>query len=375
MPEYSVTFFPQNKTIKVKQGSTLLEAALRINITVNNLCGGDGICGRCKMIIKTGQISGKVSGKLSREEIKAGYVLACMTFVESNLLVEIPDETWAREKTVADEDADRFKDFDKAVETAEGKKPAETIPLVSKVFLQLSRPTLMENIAEHQMICEEVRRRLKLSILQTGLKIIKSMPEILHENNYCVTATVGFRRDIAEIMNIEGGNTEDRNYLVAVDIGTTTIVAHLVDANSRKTITAHACFNSQGAYGRDVTSRIIASEKRGTELFQKLLVDDINSLIRNMTREASINFKDITAVVCAGNTVMEHFLLGLSTHTIRRFPYTAITVEPPPLRAAEVGIEVNARGLLYTLPGISVDHAARLPSRQRAASGRAVHRR
>lgn len=350
MAEYAVSFYPQNKTIKVKQGSTLLDAALRINLTVNNICGGDGICGRCKMIVKKGDVSGKVSGKLSREEIKKGYVLACMSFVESDLIVEIPAETWAREKVVADEDADRFRDY--AAAAVKGSRD-EAAPLIRKVFIRLPEATLWNNTAAHQQICEIVRNRLKMESLQMGLKIIKALPGILEEHNNCITATVGIRRDIAEIMNIEGGNTEDRNFIVIVDIGTTTIVTHLADLNSLETMATGACFNSQGVYGRDVTSRIIAAEKKGTEVLQQLLIEDINGLIRSMARQAGINFKEITAVVCAGNTTMEHFLLGLPTHTIRRTPYVPITVEPPPFRAAEAGIEVNPRGLLYALPGIS----------------------
>jgi uncharacterized 2Fe-2S/4Fe-4S cluster protein (DUF4445 family) len=98
---------------------------------------------------------------------------------------------------------------------------------------------------------------------------------------------------------------------------------------------------------------MISAEKRGDEELQKLLIEDINRLIRSLANTNKINLKDITAVVCAGNTTMGHFLLGLPTYHIRRFPYVATAVEPPPLRAAEVGIQINPRGLLYSLPGIS----------------------
>jgi uncharacterized 2Fe-2S/4Fe-4S cluster protein (DUF4445 family) len=189
--------------------------------------------------------------------------------------------------------------------------------------------------------------------MQTGLKIIKMLPDILRDNNYCVTATVGLRRDIAEIMNVEGGDTEAANYIIAVDIGTTTIVAHLIDVNSARTLDAQACFNSQSIYGREVTRRMITAEKKGETELQNMLIQDINLLIENLANQNSVNLKDINAVVCAGNTAMGHFLLGLPVENIRRFPYVATSVDPPPLRAAEVGIEVNPRGLLYSLPGIS----------------------
>jgi uncharacterized 2Fe-2S/4Fe-4S cluster protein (DUF4445 family) len=98
---------------------------------------------------------------------------------------------------------------------------------------------------------------------------------------------------------------------------------------------------------------MITAEKKGDNELQKMLVQDINLLIENQANQNSVNLKDINAVVCAGNTAMGHFLLGLPVENIRRFPYVATSVDPPPLRAAEVGIEINPRGLLYSLPGIS----------------------
>ena len=349
MSDCSITFHPQNIEVRVKKGTTLLEAASEAHISLNNLCGGDGICGRCRMIVRKGEVSGRVSGKLTRQEIKKGYVLACQSFVETNLSVEIPKETMAKEKILADEDAERFRQFEREV-TFKKYKPA---PLVTKLYLELDKPTLANNTADHQRLSDAVKRRLKYRSMQMGLKIIKSLPEVLRANDYRVTATVGLRRDIAEIMNVEGGDTTEKNHMVVVDIGTTTVVAHLVDANATRTLDAAACFNSQGIYGREVTGRIISAEKRSTEELQRLLINDINGLITGLAEVNGVSLKDITAVICAGNTAMNHFLLGLPTQHIRRSPYVATSVEPPPLRAAEVGIQINPRGLLYSLPGIS----------------------
>ncbi len=350
MSECTVTFRPQSSEVRVRKGATLLEAATAAGITINNLCGGDGICGRCKMIVREGEVSGQVTGKLSREEIKEGYVLACMSFVESDVLVEIPESTLAKEKHLADEDTERFRTFEPELLYKSRYKPS---PLVTKVHLQLTEPSLANNQADHQRVCEAVSKKLEHINMQMGLKIIKGLPEILRKNDYSVTATVGLRRDIAEVMDVEGGDTEERNTMVVVDMGTTTIVAHLVDARSTRTLDAGACFNSQGVYGREVTGRMISAEKRGTGELQRLLVEDINNLIVTLAEDNGISLRDINAVVCAGNTAMSHFLLGLPTRNIRREPYVPTSVDPPPLRAAEVGIKINPRGLLYSLPGIS----------------------
>lgn len=349
MSECQVTFWPQNKSVRVDKGTSLLQAVSEADITINNVCGGDGICGRCKLIVKSGDISGEISGRLTREEIKGGFVLACMSHVQSDLLVEIPEDTRVSEKMRADRDADRFRDL-KPLSYQRDYPPS---PLVQKVVLRLDQPSLTNNTADHERVCEAIRKALKVGPMQMGLKIIRTLPEVLRENDYCITATVGVRRDIAEVMSIEGGDTSDRNYMVTVDMGTTTVVAHLVNAGTLETIDAQACFNSQWVHGREVTGRMIAAEKRGSDDLQRHLVEDINHLITDLAEDSGVNLKDIHAVVCAGNTAMGHFLLNLPTDHIRRRPYIACTVQPPPLRAAEVGIKVNPRGLLYSLPGIA----------------------
>lgn len=349
MSECTVTFKSHKKIVMVNQGTTLLEAASKVDIPVNSVCGGDGICGRCKMIVKEGKVLGGISAKLTRAEIKEGVVLSCLTTVEGDCVIDIPDESLAREKKAAKEDAKRFRDFGDSI-NGDSCTPS---PLVRKIFLKLEKPSLSKNVPDHQRLCTAIKMKLGVSVTRTDLKIIKSIPKILRDNDYCVTAAVGLRTNVAEIMYIEGGNTEEKNYLVIVDMGTTTVVAHLVDGKTLKTLDAKACFNSQGTFGQEVTTRLISAEKKGIKHLQKLLVSDINQLIEALAENNDIDLTDITAIVCAGNTTMGHFLLGLPIEHIRRTPYIATSVEPPPLRAAEVGIQINPRGLLYSLPGIS----------------------
>ena len=348
MAQYKVTFAPFGKTITVQAGTTLLDAAGKARIAVESPCGGDGICGRCKMIVKQGKVGGDVTGLLTRDEIRQGFVLACQTYVESDLVVEIPEKTRAREKITIDKDAQRFRADHPAIPPREFNKN----PLVTKVFLPLDPPTLQNNLSDCQRLQAQVEKTTGISSMQTGLKIIQRLPAILRQNNFAVTATIGRRRDIAEVMAIEGGDTSDRNFIAVVDGGTTTIVAHLVNAVTGDTLGTQACFNSQATYGREVTARMIAAERSGPERLQELLVQDINRLVASLAETNNINLGDITAIVCAGNTAMTHFLLGLPTRNIRREPFVDVTKEPPPFRAAEVGIRIHPRGLLFTVPGI-----------------------
>jgi len=348
MPQYKVQFSPIYKSVTVETGTTLLEAAGKAHIAIDSVCGGDGICGRCKMVVREGKVGGNVSPLLTREEIRQGTVLACQTTVQSDLIVDIPEETRARDKIIIDRDAQRFR----AARPGIKKREFEESPLVTKVCLRPAPPSLENNLADCQRVQTLIKKQTGISPLQTGLKVIRRLPDILRKHKFTITATIGRRQGVGELMDIGGGNTSDSNYAAVVDVGTSTIVVHLVHVAKMATVGAQACFNSQATYGREVTTRMIAAERRGPEQLQRLLVSDINELILALAAKNGIDLESITTVVCAGNTTMMHFLLGLPTRNIRREPFIAVTVEPPPFRAAEVGIKINPRGLLFAVPGI-----------------------
>jgi uncharacterized 2Fe-2S/4Fe-4S cluster protein (DUF4445 family) len=346
---HEVTFMPSGTKVSVAHGTSVLQAAGNAGITVGSLCGGEGICGRCKMIVRKGNIFSENFNKLTRQQIRQGYVLGCLSYVNGDAVIEVPPESHVTDTTAASGSTDRFRDFQSAASPVN----LRFAPLIRKVYLELDQPTLSSNFADHQRLCALIRKKVEVEQTQTGLKIIKMLPALLRQSDFKVTATVGIRGNMAEVMNVEAGNTESENYIAVIDMGTTTVVVHLVDVSKSKTVDARACFNSQSVHGAEVTARMMAAERIGCDVLQKLIVDDINRLITELAQKNNVGLKSITAVVCAGNTVMGHFLLGLPIENIRRFPYVAASVEPPPLRAAEVGININPRGLLYSLPGVS----------------------
>jgi uncharacterized 2Fe-2S/4Fe-4S cluster protein (DUF4445 family) len=129
------------------------------------------------------------------------------------------------------------------------------------------------------------------------------------------------------------------------------VVAHLVDLTSATTCEAAAKYNSQIKFGGDVISRInYARQPGGAEALHRSIIEDIDTLIDDLVRRAGVGRGDIHCVVAAGNTAMLHFLLGLEADLIRLSPFVPAATSPPPLRAAEIGVRIHPRGLLYTLP-------------------------
>ncbi|TET12405.1 DUF4445 domain-containing protein [Candidatus Aerophobetes bacterium] len=346
-----VTFQPSGKRVKVDKDTTLLEAGTQAGVYISSICGGDGICGKCRLIIKKGNIKANPTTLLSREEIRKGYVLACQTTAEGDLEVEVPAESRAeKEKILVDKDAQRFRAL---YSQAEEKTFFKYDPLVQKLYLELPKTTLQDNLADHLRLYREIRRKRKIPIMQSGLKVLRILPKILRESKGKVTATIGIRGETTEVIQIEEGDTTKESYGLAVDVGTCTVVVHLVNLNNSVTLDAEATYNSQRVYGEEVTRRIIYAELKGPDKLREAIVNDINNLISTLISRNKIKLNDVMTLVCAGNTTMVHLLLGLDPSQIRREPYIPACTSPPPIRAAEVGIKINPRGLLYTLPSIS----------------------
>jgi uncharacterized 2Fe-2S/4Fe-4S cluster protein (DUF4445 family) len=344
---------PEGKVATASSEETVLDAAQRAGVYVYSLCGGDTICGKCRVVVKEGQVFEEQHMLLSREEVRRNYVLACASHPRSDLEVEIPIESRMEGKQiVVDEDAQRFSGL---ARVDLEKYEFEHSPLTEKLFLDIPPPSLEDSLSDLSRLFRSIRAHVDAPIMQTGLKNIRRLPQILRRGDWKVTCTLGQRGGTVEVIEIEEGDTSGRNYGVAVDVGTTTVVAHLIDLNTSKILATDATYNSQIAFGEDVITRLIYAKEEvaGRERLHEAIIGNINMLIHNTVSAADVNIQDVTCVLCAGNTTMMHFLLDLDSSNIRREPYIPGATHIPPARAIEVGIQINPRGLLYTAPGVS----------------------
>jgi uncharacterized 2Fe-2S/4Fe-4S cluster protein (DUF4445 family) len=361
MDKFKVVFLPDNKTIEVKKGQTILSACLSAGIYINSSCGGDGVCGRCKVIVKKGNVSSHPTGRLTIDERKRNYYLACLTTIQSDLEVEIPPDSRLELEKLSEEELNlRLKGFYSGSEEIEAAKPllADGIfvhsPLATKLYLEIPPPDLDDKISDLERLYREIRRKQDIPIMQTGLTNIKHMGELLRSSDWKVTVTLGKRNKTTEIVFIEPGDTSQHNYGLAFDIGTTTISGQLIDLNSKKVLGTKATYNKQASFGSDVITRIIyAKEQDGLERLHHAVIDEMNNMIQGLIKEHKVNLNDLTCVVCAGNTTMMHLLLKVDPTYIRRSPYVSTANFVPVVRAAEAGIKINPRGLLFCIPGVS----------------------
>jgi uncharacterized 2Fe-2S/4Fe-4S cluster protein (DUF4445 family) len=351
--QYTVTFLPEGKVATASSEETLLEAAQRAGTYVSSLCGGDMICGKCRLVVKEGEVFEEQHMLLSREEVRDGYILACASHPRSDLVVEVPIESRMEGKQiVVDEDAQRFSGLAR-VDLA--KYEFKHSPLTEKLFLDLPHPSLEDNLSDLSRLFREIRARVDAPIMQTGLKNIRRLPQTLRRGDWKVTCILGQRGGTVEVVEVEEGDTSGRNYGVAIDVGTTTVVAHLIDLNTSQILATDATYISQIVFGEVVITRLIYAKEEvgGRERLHEAVIGNINTMINNTVAAAGVNIQDVTCVLCAGNTTMVHFLLDLDSSHIRHEPYIPSATHIPPMRAIEVGIQIDPRGLLYAVPCVS----------------------
>jgi uncharacterized 2Fe-2S/4Fe-4S cluster protein (DUF4445 family) len=348
---YVVLFMPSQQMAAIEDGETLLTAAERAGVYVNSICGGEGLCGKCQLILQRGQVDSQPTALLTRDEIRQGYVLACQTRVHSDVVVEVPPESQLEGRPqLVKEEAIRFGGV---APRREGAKVYEFDPLCQKQLLEMSPPTLHDNLADRERVFRVIRQKYDYRVMQTGLFNLQHLASLLRENDWRVTATLGQRGGTLELVQLQPGDESPYNYGVAVDIGTTTVSANLVDLVSGEILGTEACYNSQMRYGEDVISRIIyTAEEGGLERLGEAVSGDINTLVLALVEEAGVALHDVTYMVVVGNTTMIHFLLRMDPKNIRREPYIPTATRPPVVRATEVGITINGRGLLCPLPGV-----------------------
>ncbi|MCK4802217.1 DUF4445 domain-containing protein [bacterium] len=362
MEKCKIIFYPWKKEVTVPSGTDLLTAAIRAGVNIYNSCGGEGVCGRCKVIVRKGEVITEPTGRLSAKEKKKGYVLACRTTCKGRMEIEVPPESRLEGLEILTEEAKAKRLvglYTPAEEVEKGPEVAlERVfthgPLSTKLYLEPSPPTLEDNVGDLERVYREIRKGREIPIMQMGLANIKKLSKLLRDSSWKVTATLGNRNETTEVVLIEPGDTTNKNYGVAVDVGTTTIVAYLVNLRERQVLGAKACYNPQVDFGEDVISRIIfAQEKDRLEKLHHVVIDAINNLILGMVMEHNLTLNDINGVACAGNTTMIHLLLRVPPEYLRKEPYVSTAGFMPVIRAAEVGIKINPRGLLCCIPGVS----------------------
>ncbi len=357
---FTVTFYPDNKSVMVEKDRTVLYAAISAGVFVNSSCGGDGVCGRCKVRVRKGTVAGQPSGLLNEQERLSGMCLACTARVIEDCEVEIPVESrldlgsirGMEEKLSIPADSPTDEIVEQAAGRAVEKLPV--VPVTRKIALVLPEPDLQDHVSDLERVFRQIMVAGGGAVDYTGLVNIRSLADMVRSSQWQVTALLGRRNGFTELLTLEPGNTSGRNYGCAFDIGTTMVSGQLIDLTTGAVLGTKAMYNKQAAFGADVITRIMyARKKDGLMQLHAAVTGNINEIIAALAGEHAVDRNEITCVVCAGNPTMTHLLLQVDPAYIRREPYIPAANAFPVVRTSETDIAVNPRGLLYCAPGIA----------------------
>ena len=328
-----IVFNPMDKVIEVERGTILLDAIRQAGINIRSICGGEGECGTCKVILNKGEVSDvstKYTKWLSPQEISEGYRLACQTRVLSDCEFTIPVESRiARPKILINTEMtiDRL--------DPESKKYLVTLPPTRDYE---HRPVRLHGYSgPRPRVNDEIYNNLLL----------------MREP---ITATLSRAKTPPEIINIEQGDKVSSNYGLAIDVGTTTIVVLLVDLTSGEILGKASGLNRQITYGETLITRIAFSRKveGGLKKIQRAVVQSINDLVNRLTSSAGIKNEEITSVSAGGNTVMNHLLAGIDVDYLWYVDANDKVPRSPIIKKAkDLGLHTNPEAYVYCLPNVS----------------------
>ena len=357
MPDHKIVFLPHETEITVPDGETIIHAALEAGVHINASCGGEGVCGKCRVRVEEGKVAGGISEKLSQEDQGKGFRLACQAHAKSDLIIRIPVESAMDASALRRQMTPRKTAHIREMNFDELKEKGLFVPPVEKKFLQLPEPTLQDNLPDITRLISYLNAQHDEHRLDVALSVIRKIPDVMREQDFEVTATlVRPVRDVGKtrLINVQPGDTTSRSYAIAMDIGTTTIYGQVIDLISGDVLAEYGDFNGQISYGEDVISRIVYAEKPGgLQRLHEVVMGTINRALDKIIKKSGIDHEDLSTITLAGNTTMTQLMLKINPGFIRRSPYVPAATLYPPTRAKDLGMAVGDHVSALVYPAVS----------------------
>ena len=350
---YSVKFDDTPEPVEVPGGTLLTDAAQKAGIEINQPCGGQGRCGQCAVQVTSGKVKRRSTMRLSPEDVKEGYALACQTIIEGDLEVVVPPQDKIRQRLVTSQSA--------AEVTVPPGYDFHQDQTIQRISLELKPPSMEDQTSDWDRLEIALHQELGISKTSIQLPVLQKLPLVLREGKWKITAIVYLEKgksetDVVEVIDLIPGIVPEDTPLwgAAVDIGTTTVKTMLVDLISGDPKGQASEYNDQIARGEDVISRIIfAGKEDGNQILRDLVLNTINDLIKRACKRGKSKPEQIYKTTLAGNSTMMHLLLKIPPASIRLAPYITVANHLPVLTAAEAGLNTYPQGKVECLPGVA----------------------
>jgi uncharacterized 2Fe-2S/4Fe-4S cluster protein (DUF4445 family) len=324
-------FLPDGAEVRVPTGTPIFDAASWNGIAIDSTCGGHGTCKKCKVRIVSGDVPvGPVDPRaFTADELREGWRLACRAGARGDLVVEVPP----------------LQTRPKAALAGVGRHVILR-PSVQKRHLVLEEPTLEDQRSDLQRVLDAIDDLEP----EASIELLRTLGTTLRSSGFDVTAVVCDE----ELIDVEPGDTTARRFAIAFDLGTTTVVATLLDLDSGQPAAVASMLNRQQPYGADVITRISATMLDDNAL--GALRDRAHETLASLTAEVcaggDVDPREVYEITVCGNVTMMQLALGIDPEPLSMAPFTVSTHTFPPARALEFGVEIHPRAPAFVFPSL-----------------------
>lgn len=346
-----IIFTPSGKRASVGNGQTVLEVARQLGVDIDSVCGGRGICGRCQVEVAEGEfakhaIVSQVKNLSSINDIEMNYAdkrglkpgrrLSCQARIKGDVVIDVPEESQVHSQVIR-------KDHE--------AHDIELDPITHLYFVEVKEPLLDDPSGDLQRLYQALEAQWEIRISVCNLAVVQRLSRTLRDAKWEVTVAI---RENRRIIGVWPG-FKGEIYGVAVDVGSTTIAAHLCDLVSGETLAVGGGMNPQIRYGEDLMSRVsyCMQNAGGAELLTRVVREEISQIILDVAKQADILVEDILELTLVGNPIMHHLVMGLDPVQLGCAPFALASDGSFTLPAEMLGINVNSACTAYVFPCIA----------------------
>ncbi len=348
-----VVFTPSGKRGRFSLGTPVLDAARSLGVDIDSVCGGRAICGRCQVIPGTGEFAkhGISSDKDSlsafsevetrydsKRGLKSGYRLSCQTKILGDAVIDVPESSQVHKQVVRKRAEARDIDIN---------------PLSKLYYIEVAEPDMHDPSSDLERVFLALQQQWDVDDVAIDFPLLSKLQKVLRAGKWKITVGVHGDGD-KKIIAIWPG-FHDAAFGLAIDVGSTTIAAHLCNLATGQVVASAGLMNPQIRFGEDLMSRVsyVMMNPGGDVEMTTEVRRAISELGRQTTKEAGVSVDDVLEVTLVGNPVMHHLLLGIDPIELGGAPFALTTGLPVKVRASDLDLDLNASAQVYVLPCIA----------------------
>ena len=352
-----VIFTPSGKRGRVPAGTPVLTAARKLGVDLDSVCGGRGICSKCQVSPGAGQFSkhgvtvaedalspwNAVEARYEEKRgLKPGRRLGCQAQIRSDVVIDVPPESQVHRQVVRKAAAARDIVLD---------------PATRLFYVEVDAPDMHEPSGDLERLNRALKAQWDVGPVETGLPILRKLQPVLRKGGFAVTVAVHQdHHGPARLIDIWPGFYEAGLFGLAIDLGSTTIAAHLCNLDTGEVVASSGIMNPQIRFGEDLMSRVsYAMMNPGGDIEMTAAVREaMNGLAAEIAAEGGIAAEAIVEIALVCNPVMHHLFIGIDPLELGQAPFALATSDALSLAAAELGLDaVNPAARAYVLPCIA----------------------